>query len=169
MDHTAAPHLVGIRFREAFGRYPSGVAIICAAGPQGPVGLTASSVASVSLTPPALSFSVMGTRSARHLLQAESLVVHLLGPAHVAVARDFSRAGGPRFTAEQGWSTLPTGEPFLPGALAALRVRPLRQVPIGDATVVVAGVLDVFHGPDDGQLIYHARRFHTSPLSPEAT
>ncbi|WP_269059690.1 flavin reductase family protein [Catellatospora vulcania] len=160
---------MGLRLREAFGRYPTGVAVICAAGPQGPVGLTASSVASVSLTVPALSFSVMDTRSARHLLQAESLVVHLLGPAHVGVARDFSRSGGPRFTPDQGWRTLPTGEPFLPGALAALRVRPLRQVPVGDATLVVARVLDVHHGPEGGQLIYHARRFHTSPLPTEAT
>lgn len=158
-----------MRFREAFGRYPTGVAVICATGPRGPVGLTASSVASVSLTPPALSFSVMGTRSARHLLAAPTLVVNLLGPAHVEVARDFSRPGGPRFTPEQGWSTLPTGEPYLPGALAALRVQPLRLVPVGDATVVVAGVLDVRHGPEDGQLIYHARRFHTSPLSLEAS
>ncbi|WP_203752509.1 flavin reductase family protein [Catellatospora bangladeshensis] len=169
MDHRAALEPLGVRFREAFGRYPTGVAVICAAGPQGPVGLTASSVASVSLTPPALSFSVMGTRSARHLLTMPTLVVNLLGSAHLEVARGFSRPGGPRFTLDQGWSTLPTGEPFLPGALAALRVQPLRQVPIGDATVVVAGVLDVHHGPEDGQLIYHARQFHTSPLSPEAS
>ncbi len=168
VDHEAAPEPLGVRFREAFGRYPTGVAVICAAGPDGPVGLTASSVASVSLTPPALSFSVMGTRSARHLLTAPTLVVNLLGPVHVELARDFSRSGGPRFTPDQGWSALPTGEPFLPGAPAALRVRPLRQVPVGDATVVVAGVLDVHHGPDYGQLIYHAGRFHTAPLSSEA-
>jgi len=152
------------RFKGAFRRFPTGVAVICAAGLEGPVGLTASSVASVSVTPPALSFSVMGTRSARALLDAPSFVVHLLGPKHVGLARDFSRADGPRFTPEQGWSTLPSGEPILPGALAALRCIPLHLVPVGDATLVV---LEVFYGPEDGRLIYHARKFVTSSLLSE--
>jgi len=155
------------RFKGAFRRFPTGVAVICAAGLEGPVGLTASSVASVSVTPPALSFSVMGTRSARALLDAPSFVVHLLGPKHVGLARDFSRADGPRFTPEQGWSTLPSGEPILPGALAALRCIPLHLVPVGDATLVVASVLEVFYGPEDGRLIYHARKFVTSSLLSE--
>jgi len=152
---------------EAFRRYPTGIAVICAAGPHGPVGLTASSVASVSLAPPALSFSVMDTRSARLLLDASSFVVHLLGSKHVGLARDFSRADGPRFVPEQGWRTLPSGEPILPSALAALRGTPLHLVPVGDSTLVVASVVEVFHGPDDGPLMYHARRFVTSTPLPE--
>ncbi|MFG3697211.1 flavin reductase [Micromonospora sp. NPDC047620] len=52
----------------AFRRYPTGVPVISATGPDGPVGLTASSVASVSVAPSAVSFSVMGTQSAHHLL-----------------------------------------------------------------------------------------------------
>lgn len=157
------------RFREAFRRYPTGVAVICAAGPEGPVGLTASSVASVSVTPPVLSFSLMGTPTARLLLRAPSFVVHLLGPKHLGLARDFSRADGPHFTPEQGWSTLPSGEPLLPGALAALQVRPLHLIPVGDSTLVAATVMEVLHGPDEGHLIYHARGFVASSLLPEGT
>ncbi|MFI5938608.1 flavin reductase family protein [Actinoplanes sp. NPDC051494] len=157
MDQGAVA--VGEGLRGAFRRYPTGVAIISAVGPAGPVGLTASSVASVSVAPPALSFSVMGTPSARVLLAAPSFVVHLLGPRHAALAADFARSGGPRFTPEQGWETLPSGEPVLPGALAALRATPLRLVPVGDATVVVASVVEVFPGPDDVPLIYHSRKF----------
>lgn len=154
---------------EAFRRYPTGVAVICAASSQGPVGLTASSVASVSVTPPALSFSLMGTRSARLLMQAPSFVVHLLGPKHVGLAREFSRPDGSRFIPEQGWRTLPSGEPILPGALAALRGTPLHVIPVGDATLVVASVHEVFHGPDDGRLIYHDRKYLTSSLLPEGS
>ncbi|MDQ7909738.1 flavin reductase family protein [Phytohabitans sp. ZYX-F-186] len=169
MDRGAAPEPVTERFREAFRRYPTGVALICAAGPEGPVGLTASSVASVSLAPPALSFSVMGTRSARLLLEAPSFVVHLLGRKHVDLARAFAQTGGARFVPEQGWRTLPSGEPILPSALAALRATPLHLVPVGDATLVVASVVEVFHGPDDGALIHHARAFATSSPLPEET
>ncbi|MEH1127242.1 flavin reductase family protein [Micromonospora sp. CPCC 206061] len=149
--------------KAAFRRYPTGVALISAAGPDGPVGLTASSVASVSLAPPALSFSVSKSRSARAILEASSFVVHLLGSKHARLARHFSRPDGPRFTPEQGWSTLPSGEPILRGAVAALRGRPLHLVRVGDATLIVAEVIEVFHGPDSGRLVYHDRNFVTSP------
>ena len=150
------------RLRGAFRRYPTGVAVITAAGPSGPVGLTASGVASVSLDPPALFFSVQGSRSGRALLAAPSLVVHLLGSRHADLARDFSRTGGPRFTAQQGWGILPSGEPLLAGVPAALRCVPLHRVPVGAATVVVATVLRVHLGPDDGHLVHHDGRFVTA-------
>ncbi|KHD72781.1 flavin oxidoreductase [Actinoplanes utahensis] len=153
--------VVAARFKAAFRRYPTGVAVIAAAGPHGPVGLTASSVASVSADPPALSFSVIGSGSALAVLAAPGLTVNLLGPAQVALARDFARSGGPRFTPDQGWETLPTGEPMLPGAVASLRCAPLHQVPVGGSTVVVATVLEVFLGPPGGRLVHHDRRFHT--------
>ncbi|SDT74890.1 flavin reductase family protein [Actinoplanes derwentensis] len=146
----------GQRFKDAFRRYPTGVAVIAAAGP---VGLTASSVASVAAHPPALSFSVMDGTSARAILAAPSLTVNLLSAAHLDLARDFARSGGPRFTPEQGWETLPTGEPFLPGALASLRIAPLHLVPVGASTVVVAGVLQVLLGPPGGRLVHHDRTF----------
>lgn len=151
---------IGDRFKAAFRRYPTGVAVIAAAGPEGPAGLTASSVASVSAAPPALSFSVMGSPSARVILEAPSFTVNLLGPGHAGLARDFARSGGPRFTADQGWEMLPTGEPILPGAVAGLRCEPLRLVPVGDSTVVVATVLEVLLGPSGGRLVHHDRQFH---------
>ncbi|MFC4066966.1 flavin reductase family protein [Actinoplanes subglobosus] len=152
---------VGQRLKDAFRRYPTGVAVIAAGGSRGPAGLTASSVASVSLSPPALSFSVMGSRSARAILTAPSLTVNLLGPEHTGLARDFARPDGPRFTREQGWDVWPTGEPFLPGAQASLRVAPLHLVPVGDSTVVVATVLEVLLGSAHGRLVHHDREFHT--------
>jgi flavin reductase (DIM6/NTAB) family NADH-FMN oxidoreductase RutF len=148
-------------FKAAFRGYPTGVAVITATGPGGPVGLTASSVASVSLAPPALSFSVMDSPSARVIATADSVVVHLLGPAQAGLAGDFARPGGPRFTPEQGWTTLPTGEPVLRGAPAALRCVPLHRLPVGASTVVVAAVTGVVAGPPAGRLIYHEGRFIT--------
>src|SRR5687768_590940 len=92
-------------FTAAFRAHPSGVALIATAGPAGPAGLTASSVTSVSLAPPALSFSVMDSPSALTIAAADSFVVHLLGAEHAGLAEDFARPGGPRFTPEQGWRT----------------------------------------------------------------
>ncbi|WP_250005581.1 flavin reductase family protein [Actinoplanes sp. M2I2] len=143
-------------FKAAFRRYPTGVAVISAAGP---VGLTASSVASVSADPPALSYSVMGSPSARAILEAPSFVVNLLGPGSVALARAFAGPGGPRFTPDQGWELLPTGEPVLTTALASLRCTPLDLVPVGTSTVVIAQVHDVLLGDATGHLVYHDRAY----------
>ncbi|WP_344507292.1 flavin reductase family protein [Dactylosporangium maewongense] len=150
-------------FKAAFRGYPTGVAVIAAAGPDGPVGLTASSVASVSLAPPALSFSVMDSPSARLIVAAGSFVVHLLGAAHEDLARQFAQPGGRRFTADQPWTTLPTGEPLLHGVPAALRCTALHRLPVGSSTVVVAEVADAWIGPADAPLTYREREFHTSP------
>ena len=57
--------------KAAFRRHATGVALVTASGPDGPVGLTASSVASVSTRPPALSFSVL-TGSATGRIVAEA-------------------------------------------------------------------------------------------------
>ncbi|WP_425558138.1 flavin reductase family protein [Cryptosporangium japonicum] len=165
MERAGVKELLTDEMKSAFRRYPTGVAVISAIGPDGPVGLTASSVASVSVAPPALSFSVMSTPTATAILAASSVVVHLLGAKHVDLAHEFSHPAGRRFTPEQGWETLPSGEPVLPDAPAALRAAPLHLVPVGDSTLVVASVLEVFHGPDDGPLVYHRRKFVTEGIS----
>jgi flavin reductase (DIM6/NTAB) family NADH-FMN oxidoreductase RutF len=147
---------LGERLKSAFRRYPTGVAIISA---PGPAGLTVSSVASVSVEPAALSFSVMASRSARAVLSARSFVVNLLGAEHAALAHDFAHAERPRFTPEQGWDVLPSGEPVLTGAPASLRCRPLHLVPVGASTVVVAAVLSVRLGPSGQPLVHHNRSY----------
>lgn len=147
--------------RAAFRRHASGVAVVTAAGPDGPVGLTASSVASVSAHPPALSFSVLtGSGTGQVLAGADRLDVHLLPAALVDVADAYGRSAGERFTPEQGW-VLDTGGTTLPGAVASLRCVPLARVPVGEAVVVVAEVLDVRLGPVGEPLVYHDRTYRT--------
>ncbi|MGI9824871.1 flavin reductase family protein [Agromyces sp. Marseille-Q5079] len=148
-------------FKAAFRDHPAGVALVTATTPLGPVGLTASSVASVSAEPAALSFSVTrATGSAGGLLAAETIVVHLLAAGQVEVARAFARSGAPRFTPEQGWSSLPTGEPWLVEAPVALRARVIHTLPVGGSSLVVAEVLDVRLGERAPSLVYRDRRFH---------
>ncbi|MEV0902725.1 flavin reductase family protein [Actinoplanes sp. NPDC049802] len=142
--------------RAAFRRHAAGVAVITAAGP---VGLTASSVASVSTDPPALSFSVMGSRRGRALLGAPTFVINLLGPGHAALARDFASSETARFAPEHGWVTLPTGEPHLSGAIAALRATALHRIPVGASTLVIAEVVDVILGTPDKPLIHLDKNF----------
>lgn len=164
--HPAAPvpSEVGEGLKAAFRAHPAGVAIITAPTPDGPVGLTASSVSSVAVDPAAIMFSVTrATGSAGAILAADTFVVHLIDDEHSALAQSFAVSGAERFTAEQGWTTLPTGEPLLPGARAALRCRAIQTVPVGSSTVVIAEVLQVLPGRPARPLVYVERRFHTLP------
>ena len=144
----------------AFREHPAGVAVIAANTPDGKVGLTASSVASVGIDPPAISFSVTrATGSAGGILSADTYVVHLLDARHEAVALSFAVSGSERFTAEQGWSTLQTGEPYLSDTRVALRCRTLHTIGVGSSVVVVAEVLDAVFGESHDPMVYHDRTF----------
>ncbi len=147
--------------KAAFRRHASGVAIVTAVGPDGPVGLTASSVASVSTQPPALSFSVLtSSRTGRTVAEAEEVDVHLLPASLARVADAFGRSAGERFTPEQGWVVDAEGA-SLPDAVASLRCVPVARVPMGEAVVVVAEVRDVRLGPVGEPLVHHDRTYRT--------
>jgi len=144
----------------AFREHPTGVALITANFEGEPYGLTASSVASVGIDPPALSFSVTkATGSAAGILHADSCVVHLLDSRHADVARSFAVTGAERFTPGQGWTTLPTGEPYLPGVRAALRCSILHSLGVGASVIVVAEVLEALFGEEAAPMVYFDREF----------
>lgn len=147
-------------FKEAFRLHPAGVALVSAHAPDGLVGLTVSSVASVSADPPVLVFSVTRTTgSAAGVLAAPSFVVHMLADTQAGIADAFARTGAPRFTPEQGWSELPTGEPYLPSATVALRCVTRETVRVGPSVLVLADVRQVIPGTSGDALIYQDRRF----------
>ncbi|MBP1325166.1 flavin reductase (DIM6/NTAB) family NADH-FMN oxidoreductase RutF [Leucobacter exalbidus] len=150
--------------KRSFREHPAGVSLITAHTAAGPVGLTASSVASVGIDPPAISFSVTrATGSAGGILNAETYLVHLLDSRHAEIAQSFAVSGAERFTEEQGWETLPTGEPYLPGTRAALRCRTLHSLAVGSSVVVVAEVIDAVFQEPAAPLVYVDRKFHTLP------
>lgn len=146
--------------KRAFREHPAGVALITAQTPEGPVGLTASSVASVGIDPPAISFSVTrATGSAGGILSADSYLVHLLDSRHAEIASSFAVSGAERFTEAQGWNILPTGEPHLPGTRVALRCRTLHSLGVGSSVIVVAEVLGAEFGESAEPMVYHDRAF----------
>ncbi len=164
MTADPQPTPVGERLKTAFRSHPAGIAIISAATDVGPVGLTASSVASVAVDPAAIVFSVTrATGSAGAILGADTFVVHLIDDEHTALAQSFAVSGAERFTPEQGWTELATGEPYLPAARAALRCRALQTIVVGSSTVVIAEVLDVLLGASGTPVVYFDRAFHSIP------
>lgn len=167
MSQPATPEDIQ-RFKDAFRVHPAGVAIVSGVVPEGEVGLTLSSIASVSADPPVLSFSVTrSTGSAGGILEAGTFVVNLLTDKQAQTALDFARTGAPRFTPEQGWAELPTGEPYLTGASMHLRCTIRETHPVGPSVLVLANVLSVTEGTLGESLLYQDRTFFSgSQLTP---
>ncbi|MFI5932095.1 flavin reductase family protein [Actinoplanes sp. NPDC051494] len=147
--------------RAAFRRHAAGVAIITATGGPGPVGFTASSVASVSTDPPLLSFNVSRTASCWPALSRSAHVgVHVLGRDQIDLAALFAQPGADRFGPGTAWHHGPYGVPQLPGCAAFLVAAVHRRIEAGDHVVVLARVL---HGTSAGDapdpLIRHDGRY----------
>ncbi|GGS27725.1 flavin-dependent reductase [Streptomyces humidus] len=84
---SAPAGVSGEAFRHAMARLPTGVAVITAQGPDGPVGCTANAVMSLSLRPPALLVSLStASRTLEQVLASGAFAVNVLafGDRHLA-------------------------------------------------------------------------------------
>lgn len=166
-QHGFSSSLSADQFKALFRGHPGGVAVITADAGDGPVALTATSVASVSAEPPLLIFSVSALSSASATLaRAETVVVHLLDANDLAVAKLGATGGIDRFAQLHTWSRLVTGEPVYHDVRAWARCAVIGRMDAGTSTVIAAHALqshierDVHaDGPGDA-LVYHNRSWH---------
>lgn len=151
------------QFRAAFGNHPAGVAIVTANGVLGPAGITASSVISVAADPALVAFNVASARgSASAILDADSILIHLLTAENTGLASLFARPGDARFSRLENWEYLPTGEPLIHGLGTVLRCTIDSRTPAGPATLVVASVVEVLERESTAApLVYHQRGYHS--------
>jgi len=146
-------------FRAAFRGHPAGLAIVTAAGPDGPVGLTASSVASLSAESPAVAFSLTRTgTTAAAVLAGGTALIHLLDADDIALARRFAEPVD-RFAAPTRWTALPTGEPWLADTGLALRCRVVSATDVGTSVLIAARIVEVL-GARRGAHLVHVDRTH---------
>lgn len=147
-------------FKTGFRRHAAGVAIVATSTPEGLVGTTLSSVASVSADPAVLSFSMARTSgTAATIVEAERVSVFTLASTHEGLAAAFAGPPEGRFTDEQGWTVDADGTPTLAGATAAFHGRVAQVIPAGGSWLVVVEVDDVRLGDEDDPLVYHDRAY----------
>ncbi|MGB3324246.1 MAG: flavin reductase family protein [Mycolicibacterium fortuitum] len=155
-------------FKNAFRRHPGGVAVITADSGSGPVGLTATSVTSLSASPPRLIFTVTdASSSAPTIIESSTAVVHLLDTEDLALAQLCATSGIDRFADTTIWERLPTGEPYFPAAAEILLIRAVDKIRTTGSTIVVADVVDVRQrrhaqpGGAQNRLVYQDRTWHS--------
>lgn len=158
-------------YRSALRRHPAGVAIITLMSATGPVGFTATSLSSLSLSPPLVCFNItQSSSSIAALRRASSVVVHILGEHQHELAKRFARSADHRFAGAGCWSPLPTGEPLLTGTHTWMRTTVQQMIPAGDSTLVICRVEHIHRDDSDGvtppPLVYHDGKFlATGPVA----
>ena len=152
-------------FKLAFRNHAGGVAVITADAGEGPVGITVTSVFSVSAEPPLLVFSLSDhASSAPTILRADTVVVHLLGAEQLPIAQLCATSGIDRFADTELWDRLATGEPYFPSTHTWIRGRIIDRMTAGSSTIVAVHALESKVSTDTSgsdPLVYHNRTWHS--------
>lgn len=132
-DHARA-------FRDALGRFATGVTVITTVGPHGPVGLTANSFAAVSLDPALVLWSPSKTsRRFAAFSKAPFFAVHVLAEDQMDICRHFTQAEN--HFAGLDMTLSPEGTPLVGGTLARFECAAEATHDAGDHLIIIGRVL----------------------------
>ncbi|MFI4981859.1 MAG: flavin reductase, partial [Nevskiales bacterium] len=146
-------------FRKALGSFATGVTIITTRAPDGaPMGLTANSFNSVSLSPPLVLWSLANTSMSLAAFRAAPYwAVHVLATDQEELSARFARRGESKFAGldiESG-----VGEvPLLKGCSARFQCRTAFQYEGGDHVIFLGEVL-AFDRNEAAPLVFHGGRY----------
>jgi flavin reductase (DIM6/NTAB) family NADH-FMN oxidoreductase RutF len=129
------------QFRSVMGHFATGVTVVTAATPQGPVGMTANAVCSLSLEP--LLLLVAFDNEARTLpvvRETGRFGVNVLAAGQEELARLFASKTPEREKFAGVAHTVNDGIPVIEGVLAWVGCRLERLVPAGDHTIGIGAV-----------------------------
>lgn len=152
-------------FRDVVGHFGTGVTVITAMGPDGPMGFTCQSFSSLSLDPPLVMFSPARTSSSWPRIRSVGrFSINILAAGNEALSNTFARSGIDRF-AEVDWTLSPNGSPRLPGSLVSLDCGLQAEHDGGDHTIAVASVqgLEIHHSGDP-LLFYRGQYLQVAPV-----
>ncbi len=126
-------------FRDALGRFATGVTVVTCQSPLGPLGITANSFASLSLDPPLVLWSpAKASRRHEAFVEAERFAIHVLGDAQQDVCMNFTKQGTD-FEALD-WSVGAHDVPLIEGCLARFECSRHAVHEGGDHSLIVGRV-----------------------------
>jgi len=144
------------RFREVMGHFATGVTVVTASGPEGPVGMTANAVASLSLDPLlALVCFANGARTLKVVRQTKRFGVNVLASGQEDLARLFASKApeAEKFAGVQ--HAVHDGIPVIEGTLAWVGCTLERLVPGGDHTIGIGAVTAAERATEAPPLIWY--------------
>ena len=157
-----APSFSALDFRAALGMFATGVTIVTARAPNGtPVGLTANSFNSVSLSPPLVLWSLARSAASMPAFeQGSHYTINILSAEQHALAARFASKAVDRFDGvlfHEGAG----GAPVLDGAAAVFECFNRSRYEEGDHVIFVGEVERCSARPGAQPLIFHGGRYFT--------
>jgi 3-hydroxy-9,10-secoandrosta-1,3,5(10)-triene-9,17-dione monooxygenase reductase component len=146
------------RYRDTIGHFATGVAIVTAQSPEGPAGMTANALCSLSLQPALLLVCFDRTARTLPLIEAsERFAVNILRHAQHALSGTFASKLPEREKFDGvAWRTH-DGAPVLEDALAWITCMLHETYAGGDHTICIGAVTDVHHGEGRPLVWYRGR------------
>ncbi|WP_380056111.1 flavin reductase family protein [Falsihalocynthiibacter sp. SS001] len=146
-------------FRDALSQFGTGITVVTVNTPNGPMGITANSFASVSLDPPLVLWSPSNaSRRAAFFIEAEHYAIHILGKDQAHISHAFAKV--PHSFGALSYKESEHGVPLIDGCLATFECRHHAAHEGGDHTIIVGEVERVTTGEGE-PLLFHAGSFGT--------
>ena len=146
-------------FRATLSNYPTGVCVITTVDGEEAVAMTIGSFSSISLTPPIVGFFVdKDSRRLPYFIRSRRFCANVLGAAQTDVCRHFAREtqGQPsHFELQRS----PSGLPLIKGAIAWIDCEIHDLIDIGDHTLIVGQVNDLWHDSQNAPLVFVRGQF----------
>jgi flavin reductase (DIM6/NTAB) family NADH-FMN oxidoreductase RutF len=145
-------------FRDVFGHFATGVAVITSAGPAGAGGMTANAICSLSLDPLlALVCFENGARTLPIVREARRFAVNVLSSDQGDLARVFASKVPESEKLDGVAHHLEHGMPIIEGALAWAACDLRELLPGGDHTIGIGEIVSLGLGGGDPLLWYRGR------------
>jgi 3-hydroxy-9,10-secoandrosta-1,3,5(10)-triene-9,17-dione monooxygenase reductase component len=158
MSDNIDPAVDPDQFRDVLGHLPTGVTVVTAHDPSGPVAMSANSVTSVSLDPPLILFCPAKSSSTwPHIRDSGRFCVNVFAAHHEEASRRFAARGVDRF-AGVSWHSRPSG-PAIDDAVAWIECTIDAVHEAGDHLIVVGAVdrLDIREGAGEPLVFFRGQ------------
>jgi 3-hydroxy-9,10-secoandrosta-1,3,5(10)-triene-9,17-dione monooxygenase reductase component len=143
------------RFREVFGRFPTGVAVVTSVGPAGAGGLTANALCSLSLEPLlALVCFENGARTLPIVRDAGTFAVNVLSSRQAELAGVFASTLPEAEKLDGVAHRIEHGVPLIDGSIAWAACELRELIPGGDHTIAIGEVTAMGLGEGEPLLWY---------------
>jgi flavin reductase (DIM6/NTAB) family NADH-FMN oxidoreductase RutF len=144
-------------FRNALGRFATGVTVITANGPDGPIGITANSFSSLSLDPALVLWSP-AKQSSRYdaFVNAKHFAIHVLASQQQDICNAFARSKSAFDEFEHTFNTHRV--PVLSNCLATFECQQAAVHDAGDHSIIV-GQVELIHQRDGNGLVFSQGKF----------
>lgn len=149
-------------FKNAMSFLTGAVNVVTTAGASGQYGFTASSVCSVTDTPPTLLVCMNQAASSHvHFMDNQVLAVNVLSAKQQYLSQVFSSQLTPQERFEHGvWGELETKSPVLDEALVSFDCQIEQAQTVGTHTIFICRIVAIQQGEANHGLVYFNRAYH---------